>query len=114
MIRPFGNAVVSQTSRIAGIMAPLKRSGHSCLPDSPNASPPGGHYGAEHTGKLQAAAQTAGQAASDVWMVTVLDFTSGELRRLIVPRRISRQRPPQKDAGNARLEATAEEKQANH
>jgi hypothetical protein len=45
MIRPFGSAVVSQTLRIAGIMAPLKRSEYSCLPDSPNASPPGGHYG---------------------------------------------------------------------
>ena len=70
--------------------------------------------GPERTGDLQAAAQTAGQAASDVWMVTVLDFTPRELMKLTIPRRISRQRPPQKDAGNARLEATAEEKQANH
>jgi hypothetical protein len=52
--------------------------------------------GPERTGELQAAAQTAGQAASDVWMVTALAFTSGELRRLNVPRRISRPRPPQK------------------
>jgi hypothetical protein len=52
--------------------------------------------GPERTGKLQAAAQTAGQAVSYVWVVTLLDFTSGELGRSIVPRRISRQRPPQK------------------
>jgi hypothetical protein len=33
--------------------------------------------GPERTGKLQAAVQTAGQAASYVWVVTLLDFTSG-------------------------------------
>jgi hypothetical protein len=47
-------------------------------------------------------------------MVTVLDFTPRELMKLTIPKRISRQRPPQNDAGNARLEATAEEKQADH
>jgi hypothetical protein len=44
--------------------------------------------GPERTGKLQ--------ATGDVLMVTVLDFTYGEFRGLIVPKRISRQRPPQK------------------
>jgi hypothetical protein len=52
--------------------------------------------GSERTGKLQAAFQTAGQAVSYVWVVTLRDFTSGELRRSIVARRISRQRTPQK------------------
>lgn len=70
--------------------------------------------GPERTGKLQAAAQTAGQAASDVWVATVLDFTSGELRRSIVYEEKFATAAAAKDPGNAHLKATREEKLANH
>ncbi len=107
MIRPCESAVVPHTSRMTDIMAPTKRTGRSCPPDSVIRGP-------EHAGKLWAVLQTAGQAGSYVWVTTLKDFTSGELRRSIVFEENFATAAAAKDAGNARLKATAEEKQADH
>jgi hypothetical protein len=70
--------------------------------------------GPEHTRKPQAAVQTAGQAGSYVWAITVLVFTPCELGRSIVSDEKFATAAAAKDAGDACLKATVEEKQADH
>lgn len=66
--------------------------------------------GFANTGKPRAVGQTAGQAGSHVWVIPLLNLTSCELMRSIVSGENFATELAAKDAGDARVKATAEEK----
>ncbi|NKJ49916.1 hypothetical protein CIC12_24910 [Burkholderia sp. SG-MS1] len=62
---------------------------------------------ADNTSDVQAFVQTAEQTGAYVWVITLVDFKSREVKRSLVSDGTYETRAAAKDAGEARLKALA-------
>jgi hypothetical protein len=65
----------------------------------------GGHMNTEHGDDVRAFVQTAEQASGYVWVITLVDFTTRQVKRSLVSDENYVTRAAAQDAGDARLKA---------